>query len=173
MRSLLFIFVLLAFATTACKDKKKPLSTEAPAAEAPATAAAPQVIDFAKLGVDSSQVKKTPSGLMYVIKKEGQGNTPRNGEYVTAHYTGTLLNGTKFDSSRDRGKPFSFQIGMSQVIKGWDEGFLLLKPGAQALLIIPSELGYGSQDMGNIPPNSTLVFDVELIGSSPSQPTQF
>jgi peptidylprolyl isomerase len=79
------------------------------------------------------------------------------------HYTGYLTDGTKFDSSLDRGEPFSFSLGVGQVIKGWDEGIALLKPGAKAKLIIPSSIGYGARNMGSIPPFSTLIFDVELI----------
>jgi peptidylprolyl isomerase len=159
---------LLVFTVSACSSKKKksaPDKSNTPEVAAP-VASLPVVIDFKKLGIDSSKVVKTASGLMIYVTKEGTGAQPRNGEYVTAHYTGTLLNGMKFDSSRDRNQPFTFQIGVGQVIKGWDEGFLNMKVGSKAILIIPAEIGYGAQDMGNIPPNSTLVFDVELLGTS-------
>lgn len=159
---------LLVFTVSACSSKKKKTvadKSNTPEVAAP-VASLPVVIDFKKLGIDSSKVVKTPSGLMIYVTKEGTGAQPRNGEYVTAHYTGTLLNGMKFDSSRDRNQPFTFQIGVGQVIKGWDEGFLNMKVGSKAILIIPAEIGYGAQDMGNIPPNSTLVFDVELLGTS-------
>ena len=106
----------------------------------------------------------TPSGLKYTItRKNPTGKQPVKGDKIKAHYTGTLLNGKKFDSSRDKNQPFSFNVGDSQVIQGWDEGFLYLRTGETATLIIPSELGYGGQDMGDIPPNSTLIFDVELL----------
>ena len=107
----------------------------------------------------------TPSGLKYVELKEGTGATPQTGQTVEVHYVGTLENGTKFDSSRDRGQPFSFKIGVGQVIKGWDEGLSTMKVGSRRQLIIPSELGYGARGAGGvIPPNATLLFDVELLG---------
>jgi peptidylprolyl isomerase len=97
------------------------------------------------------------------MNQEGSGEKPQNGQKVTVHYTGYLTDGTKFDSSVDRGEPFSFSLGLGQVIKGWDEGIALLKPGAKAKLIIPSSIAYGARNMGSIPPFSTLIFDVELI----------
>lgn len=107
----------------------------------------------------------TPSGLKYVELKEGTGATPQAGQTVEVHYVGTLEDGTKFDSSRDRKQPFQFKIGTGQVIKGWDEGLSTMKVGGQRQLIIPSELGYGSGGAGGvIPPNATLLFDVELLG---------
>ncbi|MBD2663972.1 peptidyl-prolyl cis-trans isomerase [Richelia sinica FACHB-800] len=106
----------------------------------------------------------TPSGLKYVEVQEGTGDTPKPGQTVVVHYTGTLEDGTKFDSSRDRKQPFSFKIGIGQVIKGWDEGLSTMKVGGRRTLIIPSELGYGARGAGNvIPPYSTLIFDVELL----------
>ncbi len=108
--------------------------------------------------------KKTPSGLMYVVTKEGEGSKPEIGQTVTAHYIGTLLNGSKFDSSRDRGKPFEFPVGKRRVIRGWDEGFLDMKKGEKRILIIPYSLAYGERGRPPvIPPKATLVFDVELI----------
>lgn len=108
---------------------------------------------------------KTPSGLMYVVTKKGSGDaTPKKGAIVTANYTGRLLNGTKFDSSIDRGRPFKFPVGMHRVIKGWDEAFMGMKKGEKRTLIIPPQLAYGSRGAGNvIPPDATLVFDVELL----------
>jgi FKBP-type peptidyl-prolyl cis-trans isomerase len=108
-------------------------------------------------------VKPTPSGLYYIEKAKGTGTQAAPGKKVKVHYTGTLLNGTKFDSSRDRSEPFEFTLGKGQVIKGWDEGIAMMKKGGKAMLISPSSIGYGERDMGQIPPYSTLVFDVELI----------
>lgn len=114
---------------------------------------------------DSTEnVVTTESGLQYVDLKVGTGATPQKGEKVEVHYTGTLENGSKFDSSRDRNRPFSFTIGVGQVIKGWDEGVATMKVGGQRKLIIPPQLGYGDQGAGGvIPPNATLIFDVELL----------
>jgi peptidylprolyl isomerase len=106
--------------------------------------------------------KTTASGLRYIIEKEGEGESPKATSSVTVHYTGYLLNGNKFDSSVDRGQPATF--GLNQVIPGWTEGLQLLKPGGKAKLIIPANLGYGANGYPPvIPPNSWLVFDVELI----------
>ena len=106
---------------------------------------------------------KTSSGLIYVDEVMGEGNNPKTGDKVVVHYTGTLENGTKFDSSVDRDRPFEFTLGVCRVIKGWDVGVASMKPGGKRKLIIPPELGYGSRNMGTIPPSSTLLFDVELI----------
>jgi peptidylprolyl isomerase len=118
-----------------------------------------------KLGVDLAKAVKTKSGLRYIVKQEGKGNKPASGKTISAHYTGYLPDGTKFDSSRDRGQPFQTPIGVGRVIKGWDEAFLDMKVGEKRVLIIPPELGYGAQGTpgGPIPPNATLIFDVELI----------
>jgi peptidylprolyl isomerase len=116
------------------------------------------------IAMDTSNAITTDSGLKYIVVKEGDGATPQTGENVTVHYTGTLEDGTKFDSSRDRNRPFSFKIGVGQVIKGWDEGVGTMKVGEQRTLIIPPELGYGQRGAGGvIPPNATLIFDVELL----------
>ena len=108
----------------------------------------------------------TPSGLKYVDIVVGAGESPKPRQMVTVHYTGTLENGTKFDSSVDRGQPFTFKVGVGQVIKGWDEGVMTMKVGGKRKLIIPPQLGYGEKGAGGgvIPPNATLIFDVELLG---------
>jgi len=106
----------------------------------------------------------TPSGLKYEELQEGTGGTAKAGDTVDVHYTGWLTNGTKFDSSVDRGQPFSFKLGAGRVIKGWDEGVAGMKEGGKRKLTIPSELGYGKRGAGaDIPPNAVLVFDVELL----------
>ena len=112
----------------------------------------------------AENVITTDSGLQYVVIAEGDGASPQAGQRVFVHYVGTLEDGTKFDSSRDRGRPFDFTIGRGQVIKGWDEGVGDMKVGDRRKLIIPPDLGYGARGAGGvIPPNATLIFDVELL----------
>jgi peptidylprolyl isomerase len=115
-----------------------------------------------------SKMTKTPSGLQYEDTKVGTGASPQKGQTCVMHYTGWLwengAKGKKFDSSLDRGTPFSFPIGQGRVIKGWDEGVATMKVGGQRTLLIPPDLGYGSRGAGGaIPPNATLIFEVELI----------
>jgi peptidylprolyl isomerase len=106
----------------------------------------------------------TASGLKYIDVVAGNGASPSVGKRVKVHYTGTLENGKKFDSSVDRNQPFSFIIGVGQVIPGWDEGVMTMKVGGKRKLIIPPNLGYGARGAGGvIPPNATLLFDVELL----------
>ena len=112
----------------------------------------------------AENMTKTESGLMYEDLEVGTGALPTAGQAVTVHYTGTLESGEKFDSSRDRNRPFSFTIGVGQVIKGWDEGVATMRVGGRRKLVIPPDLGYGARGAGGvIPPNATLTFDVELI----------
>jgi FKBP-type peptidyl-prolyl cis-trans isomerase len=106
----------------------------------------------------------TPSGLKYVDTQVGEGQEAKAGQTVNVHYTGWLVNGTKFDSSVGRG-PFSFKLGAGQVIRGWDEGVAGMKIGGKRKLTIPPDLGYGARGAGGvIPANATLIFDVELLG---------
>jgi FKBP-type peptidyl-prolyl cis-trans isomerase len=106
----------------------------------------------------------TPSGLKYEDLTVGSGTQPSAGQTAVVHYTGWLTDGKKFDSSKDRGQPFSFPVGQGRVIKGWDEGVATMKVGGKRKLTIPANLGYGAQGAGGvIPPNATLVFEVELL----------
>lgn len=122
------------------------------------------------LGVGGSMAENkqeviTASGLKYIDQVVGTGEAAIAGKTANVHYTGWLENGTKFDSSVDRGQPFSFPLGAGRVIKGWDEGVQGMKVGGKRKLTIPSDLGYGSRGAGGvIPPNATLIFDVELLG---------
>ena len=121
--------------------------------------------------VDSTLFKTTASGLKYAIIKEGDGPKVEAQKQVSVHYSGFLLDGIKFDSSVERDEPIVLTAGVGQVIPGWDEGLLLLKKGSKARFIIPSNLAYGDRDLGKIPPNSTLIFDVEIVDvvSAPPQ----
>ncbi len=107
----------------------------------------------------------TSSGLKYIVVKQGSGKKSEVGKIAEVHYTGWLLDGKKFDSSRDRNTPFEFTLGAKQVIAGWDEGVALMKIGDQFRFVLPPELAYGERGAGEIiPPNATLIFDVELLG---------
>ncbi|HEX8685113.1 MAG TPA: FKBP-type peptidyl-prolyl cis-trans isomerase [Pyrinomonadaceae bacterium] len=106
----------------------------------------------------------TPSGLKYTDLVVGTGPSPLPGQTAVVHYTGTLTDGTKFDSSRDKGQPYEFPLGRGSVIKGWDEGVATMKVGGKRRLVVPPALGYGSMPRPKIPANSTLVFEVELLG---------
>jgi peptidylprolyl isomerase len=117
-----------------------------------------------KTAAPGSDVVTTASGLQYRDEVVGEGASPVAGGLVQVHYSGFLENGKKFDSSRDRNEPFTFKIGVGQVIAGWDEGVMSMKVGGKRKLIIPAKLGYGAAGAGGIiPPNATLLFDVELL----------
>jgi FKBP-type peptidyl-prolyl cis-trans isomerase len=117
--------------------------------------------EFLEKNKSQSNVKTTASGLQYVVEKEGEGKTPTKEDMVKVHYKGTLTNGTQFDSSYDRGEPAEFPVG--GVIPGWTEALTLMKEGAKYKLVIPSDLAYGPSGRPGIPPNSVLLFDVELL----------
>ena len=135
----------------------RPASTQPAKTNSPAASVTkePSSVDYATT---------TDSGLKYTDVVVGTGASPKSGQKVTVHYTGTLTNGTKFDSSRDKGQPFTFTIGVGQVIKGWDEGVLTMKVGGRRNLFIPAALAYGARSPGaGIPANADLLFDVELL----------
>jgi peptidylprolyl isomerase len=141
------------------------LASAIPPSPAKAQAAAPA----AAPAQGKSAMTTTASGLQVTDTTVGTGATPKTGQTCVMHYTGWLYNdgvkGKKFDSSLDRGQPFEFKIGVGQVIKGWDEGVATMQVGGKRTLIIPAALGYGARGAGGvIPPNATLIFDVELLG---------
>jgi peptidylprolyl isomerase len=148
-------------------------TAEAAASSSMATPAQPAATPIV---LDPSKTITTATGLQIMEIAPGEGAQPQLGDVVQVHYTGTLTDGTVFDSSRERGAPYSFALGMAQVIPGWDEGIAMLKPGGRAVLVIPPDLAYGEGGVpGVIAPNSTLVFDVELVAvrpGAPATPTQ-
>lgn len=164
---LLFALMLLAGVAGCQSDdssKTETATTETAATETSATEATEGGETTEGYVVDDNEVT-TESGLKYVDETVGDGASPNKGDMVSVHYTGFLTDGTKFDSSVDRGQPFQFKIGVGQVIKGWDEGVMSMNIGGKRKLIVPPELGYGARGAGGvIPPNATLVFDVELLG---------
>ena len=146
---------------------RKPILTAAFATVAllvGATALPARAAEETKPKMEEPKEITTPSGLKYIELKEGTGDVAKAGQTVSVHYTGWLTDGKKFDSSVDRGQPFPFKLGAGQVIKGWDEGVAGMKVGGKRTLVIPPELGYGARGAGGvIPPNATLIFDVELL----------
>lgn len=149
---LVVLLLIAAVAIAACSEK------DTRPAAAGQNAAVP---------VASGEKVTTPSGLSYTELVKGSGASPVAGKEVKVHYTGWLENGTKFDSSVDRGEPLVFNVGIGQVIPGWDEGVMSMKVGGKRRLVIPANLGYGAAGAGGvIPPNATLIFEVELIDAA-------
>ncbi|MBK8232566.1 MAG: FKBP-type peptidyl-prolyl cis-trans isomerase [Candidatus Eisenbacteria bacterium] len=166
---------VLALALSGCNQKqsvdhppaKAPEAKQTAAPSTPAAGANSQTQTPATppAQANGGKMVTNPSGLQYEDLVVGTGPSPARGESVQVHYTGWLTDGSKFDSSKDRGTPFVFPLGMGRVIKGWDEGVASMKVGGKRKLIIPANLGYGAQGAGGvIPPNATLVFEVELLG---------
>lgn len=146
---LILTLLLVGVVMAACSDRDNK-----PSGEAKPSAAAS----------GASEAVTTASGLSYVDLVAGSGPAPAAGKPVKVHYTGWLENGTKFDSSVDRGEPFVFTIGAGEVIPGWDEGVMSMKVGGKRRLIVPPQLGYGAAGAGGvIPPDATLIFEVELL----------
>lgn len=162
--TLLYDIKMVSFQTRAQFDKER--EEEQKKAEAEKLKAKTEEAGKIQSYIKNNKItaKPTASGLYYIETQKGTGESPVAGKTVKVHYTGTLLDGTKFDSSVDRGQPFEFVLGQGQVIQGWDEGIALMKKGGKARLIIPSAIAYGeSGRMPTIPPSATLIFDVELI----------
>ena len=160
MRILLAVFALLAFAFVACSDDDSETNAQDTPTDATGNGADTGPPPF------EGTTFTTERGVEVIEFASGSAEDPTIvGDAVAVHYTGWLEDGTKFDSSRDRGDAFTFTLGSGQVIRGWDEGILGMSPGDERRLIIPPDLAYGEQGFGSsIPPGATLTFDVELIG---------
>lgn len=163
------LVMTLALVAAACGGDDEGATTTTGGSTTTTTAAAATTTTAVDLV--EGQTVTTPSGLQYTVTDVGFGSRPLPGDRVEVHYTGRLEDGTKFDSSYDRGQPFSFRLGEGQVIPGWDEGIGYLTVGSSATLVIPADLAYGDRGSGEvIPPGATLVFDVELVGIVPGPP---
>ena len=162
LRSLGLALAVLVFAA-GCQESQQSSSSAGSGAGATSTGAEPSAAAPATPAT-GGKVHKLASGLQYEDMVVGSGTMAEPGMTVSVHYTGWLTDGTKFDSSVDRGQPFQFQLGAGQVIQGWDEGVKGMRIGGKRKLTIPSDLGYGARGAGGvIPPNATLLFDVELL----------
>ena len=157
MKHLLCIIGICAMAGTAMSAGESPDSAAAPAPKPHKASMA------ARKAARASDTVTTKSGLKYIVLKKGNGVKPKAGTSIKVNYTGKFTDGKVFDSSIPRGEPFQFTVGAGQVIKGWDEALLMMSKGEKRTLIIPPSLGYGPAGMGPIPPNATLIFEVELV----------
>ena len=161
------VLLLIGTALTACQATTRPAAPETAAASAVAqptagtgTASTPPATGQASAAAGVT----TSTGLQFIEVEAGSGPAPQPGDVVSVHYTGMLTDGTVFDSSRESNQPIQFPLGEGRVIPGWDEGIAMMREGGKARLVIPPDLGYGEQGAGGvIPPNATLVFDVELV----------
>ncbi|PPT09923.1 FKBP-type peptidyl-prolyl cis-trans isomerase [Geitlerinema sp. FC II] len=164
--ALVLVFALIGTQrqTALANETQQPQAVQTASPERDEPTLVAQALDSDAEIADDENVEATESGLQYVKLEEGDGASPQRGQTVVVHYTGMLEDGTVFDSSRERGRPFSFRIGVGQVIRGWDEGVGMMQVGDRWKLIIPPELAYGERGAGGvIPPNATLIFDVELL----------
>jgi len=157
MKNLSILSLIILFAFSSCKQKVEPINFPANSQQAKDNKLILEYIANKNL----TNVKKTDSGIYYVMEKEGEGEHPTPASKVKAHYHGELLDGTKFDSSYDRNQPLEFNLG--QVVRGWGISIPLLKKGGKGKFLIPSDLAYGANGAGKIPPNSVLMFDIELV----------
>jgi peptidylprolyl isomerase len=167
--ALALIFVI--FLSACAGQMVKPAETPVSGAESAATSTPVEEPENAYVFIEGDAIM-TDSGLQYVITEHGDGATPQSGDIVEVNYTGRFTDGNIFDSSYEREKPLRFKAGSGQVISGWDEAIMLLRVGDKAKLIIPPELAYGEAGVGqDIPPDSTLYFEVELLGVQPPDNT--
>ncbi len=160
--------LVLVWVLSACSAPTPTLAPTASPVQITLPTAAPTLTPQPTIATASEgETVTTASGLQYIEEVAGTGPQAEAGMLVSVHYTGTLESGEVFDASYQRGEPFQFMLGAGRVIAGWDEGIALMKVGGRARLIIPSELGYGAQGAGSIPPNATLIFDVALMAAEP------
>lgn len=166
----LFRFTLVAalLALASCDSKKNESFAERDAGKSPPAVAPTPQRTFTPYVIDSSKIYELKPGIKVCILEKGTGNLPKKGEQIVVHYHGMLTNGKSFDSSFERGQPFSLIAGGGTTIRGWEEAIPTLPVGTKAVLILAPEMAYGDQGSGpNIPPKSTLVFDVEVLGILP------